>query len=78
VSVSFRCGLGARERSRKGSTPHRPIHTGSGQSVDGTSGRWQGAPFAGSHPVCAEISARRPPQRGSGDVPRKGCFDGVA
>lgn len=35
------------ESSVKGSTPHFPIRTGSGQSVNGTSGQRQGAPFAG-------------------------------
>lgn len=31
--------------------PRWLIRTGSGHSVDGTSGRWQGAPFAGSLPL---------------------------
>jgi len=34
----------------RGVAPRWPIRTGSGHSVDGTSGRWQGAPFAGSLP----------------------------
>jgi hypothetical protein len=57
--VSIRYGSGAREWSRKGRAPRWPIHTGSGRSVDGTSGRRQGAPFAGSHHCPSSLSARR-------------------
>lgn len=51
--------FGARERPREGSAPRQPTHTGSGHSADGTSGQWQGSPFAGRRLAGDSMSSSR-------------------